>query len=201
MRKKIDASELLELVQKADMLERSLMLGADLVLIKYGKDGGIVRKTSYSYTPESLATIDAKLEKVAKKRRKKWESRYLEFAPLLPQLGWVMIPEDYGVRIIEAKDQGTEGEYMVTFLGYNELEIQHLSTLIADALLEDFEDKLAEETSETNPDGYDNSFEAIPIEEALDDFARRFNLSGAELQEIARGRGLEIIMITPTTKD
>jgi len=143
--KNVDVSKLLELVQKADILERSLMLGEDLVLIKYGKDGSIVSKTHYNYTPGSLAIIDARLEKTAKKRRKKWESRYLEFASLLPQLDWVMIPEDYGVRIVEAEGQGTEDEFTIAFLGYNEIELQHLSVLVADALLEDFEDKLAEE--------------------------------------------------------
>lgn len=182
-------SDVLELVQKAQMLERDIMpSNKGLTLIKYDKDGSIVRELEYDYTPANVARINSKLEKAAKKRRRKWEAKYLEFAHFLPEVGWVMIPEDYGVNIIEAEGQGTEDEVQIAFLGYNEIEIQHLATMIADALLENFDNnapKMVKDDLEREP-------EEISIDEAIDDFANRFSMTGEELQELARSKGLII---------
>lgn len=186
----IKKSVLLELTERAQWLGLDLMLGDEISLIKYDKNGSkIVSETTYKYQPDFIEEINAKLEKVAHRQRRHWESEFLRFAPYLPKLGWVMIPEAEGVIIIEAKNQGTEDEVLVASFGYNEIAIQHLSDLIASALIEDFEnntpDDIEDDLDEDTP-------EETTIEMAINALGDDIGVTGAKLIEMAKARGLNI---------
>lgn len=131
-------SKLKDLVETTTTLGHTLLLEDRINLVVYNRKNKIKSNHFYEYNESDIELLEKRLQKIAKKQRKKWESEFMRLLGAIKMLQW-----NANFELLVVKLETRNGIYLYS---YNEIGFCEMADFIADTLLEKYATESDEES-------------------------------------------------------